>query len=259
MSIAFVAACRLLGQAVAAPSFEAVSVKLVPLAGGLPDKFSLNPRRSGGRFTWTANSTLLVTYAYHLPTWRVSGIEPSQTFYQIDATMDASATDDQVRLMLQKVLAERFKFASHRETKELQGYALVVGKNGPKIKASTTPGEERPMPDYLKGKPSAAFEGRIFSSMEGRGTGALTARGVPMARVAESLSEELGAFVVDQTGLAGNFYFGFRFQSINNPGDSDAASLFTALQDELGLRLEKQKGPVEMLVVDHIERVPTEN
>jgi uncharacterized protein (TIGR03435 family) len=146
---------------------------------------------------------------------------------------------------------------THRETKELQGYALVVAKNGPKMKPVA--GEAPAMPEYLKGKTPAAFEGRIFVSMEGRGTSALTGRGVSMSQLADTISETLSAFVLDQTGMTGNYYFGFKFLEVNNPGeDVDASSIFSALQDELGLKLEKQKGPVEMLVVDHFER-PSDN
>jgi uncharacterized protein (TIGR03435 family) len=77
--------------------------------------------------------------------------------------------------------------------------------------------------------------------------------------LADELSENLSAFVLDQTGLTGKYYFGFRFQSVSRPSDqADSPSIFSAVQDELGLRLDKQKGPVEMLVVDHLEK-PSEN
>jgi uncharacterized protein (TIGR03435 family) len=111
------------------------------------------------------------------------------------------------------------------------------------------------MPEYLKGKTSAAFEGRSFVSMEGKGTSALTGRGVSTSQLAETLSETLGAFVLDQTGMTGKYYFGFKFAQVNSPPGDDvkSASIFTALEDELGLKLEKQKGPVEILVVDRVE------
>ncbi len=93
-------------------------------------------------------------YAYHLPAWRVSGTDKDHTFYAIEATMDASASEDQVRLMYRKLLVDRFKLATHRETKEAQGYALVAAKNGPKLKAAAGTGETPPMPEYLSGKPA---------------------------------------------------------------------------------------------------------
>lgn len=136
---------------------------------------------------------------------------------------------------------------------------MVVAKNGPKIKAATA-GETHSMPEYFASKPPAAFEGRILVTAEGRGTAALTGRGVSTAQLAEALSAELGTLVLDRTGLRGNYYFGFKFLSARSiPSDDvDGSTLFTALEDELGLRLEKQKGPVEILVVDRFEK-PSEN
>ena len=96
--------------------------------------------------------------------------------------------------------------------------------------------------------------------MEGKGTSALTGRGVSTAQLAETLSATLGTLVLDQTGMTGNYYFGFKFLSVqNNPSDEvEGSTIFSALQDELGLKLEKQKGPIEVLVIDHVER-PSEN
>jgi uncharacterized protein (TIGR03435 family) len=240
------------------PAFEVVSVKIVPASQGLPIGFSHGPRRSVGRFTWTTTLDYLSRYAYRLPSWRISGIEQARFFYTIEATLDSVATEDQVRQMVQAVLVERFKFVTHRETKELSGYNLVVGKKGPKLNTKTETGEVPPMPDYLGGKPSAAFEGRIFTSMEGLGTAAITGRGVSMAQFADELSQEMGVFVSDQTGLNGQYYFGLRFASIQNPREqAEGLPVFAAVAD-LGLKLEKKKGPVEILVIDHFEK-PSEN
>jgi uncharacterized protein (TIGR03435 family) len=224
------------------------------LQGGPPDSFFSGLLRSGGRISWTTNLGLLLRYAYNLPDWRIVRTDKDQSFYAIDATTDASASEDQVRLMLQTLLADRFKLISHREAKEVQGYALVLAKNGPKIKPSR-PGEVHPMPEYAEGKPPAPFEGRVFVSMEGKGTSTLTGRGVSTAQLAETLSATLGTVVLDQTGMTGNYYFGFKFLSVqNNPSDEvEGSTIFSALQDELGLRLEKQKAPVEILVIDHFE------
>jgi uncharacterized protein (TIGR03435 family) len=242
------------------PSFDVASVKALPDASGLPDKFSYSPRRSGGRITWAPTLYMLSMYAYHLPAWRISGTDKDHTFYAIEATMDASSSEDKVRLMYQKLLADRFKLAVHRETKEAQGYALVFSKNGPKVKAAAGPGESHPMPEYLSGKPSAALEGRIMVTAEGVGTMALTGRGVSSSQLAETLSDTLGTFVLDQTGLTGKYYFGFKFLAVNSPPRQgvEASSIFAALEDELGLKLEKQKGPVEIVIVDHVEK-PSDN
>jgi uncharacterized protein (TIGR03435 family) len=235
-SITVLLASDAFGQT-ATPAFEVASVKvLAGPSGGL----SLNPRRSGGRITWTTPLSFLCTYAYHLPAWRIIGIDKDSSFYEIQATMDASASEDQVRLMMQKLLADRFKLVVHRETKEFQGYALVVAKNGPKIKAILTPEEAPPLPEYLGGKTSAAFEGHSFVSMEGRATSAITGRGVPISQLADVLSETLGTFVLDQTGMSGKFYFGFKFLQVGGPIEpGEAPSIFEVLPDQLGLKLDK--------------------
>jgi uncharacterized protein (TIGR03435 family) len=239
-------------------SFEVASVRVVP-GGGLPDSFTLKPRRSAGRFTWTTTPDSLVQYAFHAPAWRISGMGKGMIFVRIEANTDASASEDQVRLMLQALLADRFKLSFHREIKELQGYALQAAKSGPKLQTKTAQGTSPPMPSYLSGKPIEAFEGQIFDSMEGVGSSAITGRGVPMSALAETISEAIGAFVLEQTGLTGNYYFGFRFTRPNDlTVGVDTVPIFSALPDELGLRLEKQKGPVEVIVVDHFEP-PSEN
>jgi uncharacterized protein (TIGR03435 family) len=261
IGIALLAACPSLAQtASTAPSFEVVSVRVIPGTQGVPNGFSMNPRRSGGRLSWVTNLELLLRYAFHLPGWRIVRADKDDSFYAIEATTDASATEEQVRLMLQRMLADRFQFAAHRETKEHQGYSLIVAKSGSKLKDASALTEAPPLPGIFSGKDASAFEGRVLISREGKGTSALTGRGVSMSQLANTLSESLDAFVVDRTGMTGKYYFSFKFISLNGAvDDSDGpASLFTALQDEIGLKLEKQKGPVEFLVVDHVEK-PSEN
>src|SRR5690349_1626310 len=91
------------------PVFEVASVKRIAVLGGLPDGFSMTPRRSGGRLTWTTNRTLLLRYAFQLDGARIVGTGIDDGFYAIEATTDPSATEDQIRLMLQSLLADRFK------------------------------------------------------------------------------------------------------------------------------------------------------
>jgi uncharacterized protein (TIGR03435 family) len=260
VGIVVLASCRSFGQtAMTSPSFEVVSVKAVDSSDKAFEAVLAGRRRSGGRITWTTTRTSLLLYAYHLPAWRIVGMEEDQSFYSINATTDPSATEDQVRLMLQRLLADRFKLVAHRITKELQGYALVVAKNGPKIKTATALKEAPPMPEYIKGGTSALFEGQILVSKEGRGTAAITGRGVSMSLLADTLSETLGTFVLDRTGMTGNYYFGFKFLKDSAPSDAEGPTLFIALQEELGLKLKRQKGPLEVLVVDHLEKLPGEN
>jgi uncharacterized protein (TIGR03435 family) len=151
--------------------------------------------------------------------------------------------------MLQGLLADRFKLQLHRDHKEVQGYALVVAKNGPKLKADTS-GDEH---GSLLPSVSAPFE------WEGKNT--------PLSSLASSVSGLLQAPVVDKTGLPGRYNFTLTYAprtALNAVGQSsprpfqDFPSIFEALPDQLGLRLQQEKVSVEILVIDSVQR-PTEN
>ena len=171
--------------------------------------------------------------------------------------------------MMQMLLADRFKLKVHQETKELAIYALIVAKNGPKLHEAK-PGDT--YPNGLKGPDARSGAGMMFGGREG-----LTAQGVPIANLVRHLSLQLGRTVIDKTGLAGKYDFTlkwtpdeirssmFKGPESGPPGpastafsDSSGPSLFTALEEQLGLKLESQKGPVEIVVIDHVER-PSEN
>jgi uncharacterized protein (TIGR03435 family) len=140
-------------------------------------------------------------------------------------------------------LAERFQLKLHRETKEVPMYALVAGKGGSKLK-----------------------EVEFGHSSTSAGPGHVTAQKIPMAKLADFLSGQLGSPVTDMTGMKGFFDFTLEWTPDARPsevgGATDSvpgASIFTALQEQLGLKLESRKGPVEMLVIDHVEKIPTGN
>jgi uncharacterized protein (TIGR03435 family) len=97
--------------------------------------------------------------------------------------------------------------------------------------------------------------------MEGIGTSAITGRGVTLQRLSRLVEEQLKEFVIDETGMSGNYYFGFTFRNLDSPdgGAVESAPLPDALREALGLRLERRKGPVELLVVDRYDRRPAEN
>jgi uncharacterized protein (TIGR03435 family) len=241
------------------PAFEVASLKEEP-PGGRVIPFRLTPHRTGGRLTWTAPFSSYLEYADNLPAWRISMTNYGMDLYTLEATMDPNTTEDQVRLMLQTLLTERFKIVSHWETRSCSGYRLVVEKNGSKLKTATAAGEVPPMPEYRKNTPPAVFEGRIITEGWGPGIFGIMGRGVSMSQLADEISEELRTCIVDQTGLTGKYYFGFQFASVSYPVENaDSPSIFTAVKDELGLRLEKQKGTTEILVIDHYERKPSEN
>jgi len=236
------------------PSFEVASVK--PVTGGdLETRF----KRSGGRVTWTTDFWYLIGYAYHLPLARISGAIPAEaSIYRVEAKTAPSVTDAQLRQMFQSLLRDRFQLSAHVTTREENGYALSVGKKGLKIHAAQPDDPPPPLPEWSRGTAAADFESHISATLPGKGLGAITGRRVSFSQLAETLQIVLQAPVWDRTGIPGNYYFGFKYAAKDDP-EVDAPTLAGALQEYLGLKLERQKGPVEFLVVDHIDREAAEN
>jgi uncharacterized protein (TIGR03435 family) len=239
-------------------SFDVAVVK--PDHSGI---FAVFPERSGGRLSWTTDLTSLISYAYDLPIWRISGQIPgSQYSYQLIGSTSADATTAQIREMLQTLLAERFQMQSHRVTKEQEGYALMLAGSGVKLKAAKDGDPAPAMPEWFaKFTPvgAAGMEGKIVATAEGPGVGAITRRRVTMGQLAGSLENVLRTFVTDNTRLPGKYYIGFKYAQNAAPDNTDLPQLLPALQESVGLKLEKRKGPVEMLVVDHLDKAPAEN
>jgi uncharacterized protein (TIGR03435 family) len=149
-------------------------------------------------------------------------------------------TDKQQGAMLRPLLVERFQLKTHTEIKILPVYELVVTHGGPKFMQSANG------PNH-----------GASVSMRNR---ELTAHDLPMAALAKTLSDQVHRTVIDKTGLAGNYDLTLKWSPEDSPSaETDTApSIFTALQEQLGLRLHPAKGPVETLVVDHAE-IPSEN
>jgi bla regulator protein blaR1 len=161
--------------------------------------------------------------------------------------------------LLREALAERFKLKLHLETRELSTYALVVGDDGPKLQPAQPTGSSQ-----VRGPDGTPLKAS-FRIMRDGGQSGLEARGISTSEIARHLAMQLGTVVVDKTALTGNYDFTLNWKSDGNDGDfntpaSDAsvASLQTALQEQLGLKLEPQKGPTQVLVIDHAEK-PAEN
>ena len=186
------------------------------------------------------NSSLsqLIQWAYNVPQFQVSGPSWIETErYDISARAATPAPASELRLMLQTLLKERFRLALHREAKELPGYAVVVGKGGPKMRESTTEGD--PVM-----KPNRAI---------------MTAERVTMTWFAETLTNPLRAPVVDKTGLTGRYDFTLDISKYVSPDagpDTMMSALMECLQQELGLKIEPRKLPLEILVVEHAEKSP---
>jgi uncharacterized protein (TIGR03435 family) len=224
------------GQSVR-PEFEVASIKPHDADDGVPH-VSING--DPGRINYT-NVTVrsLIRQAYGLKVYPLSGGADalSTDRYDIVATVHGAASKERVALMLQSLLAERFKLALHRETKELPIYALVVSKTGMKIREVQDDGSA---PEIGSG-----------------GGHQIKAHLVSMKVLASSLQGYMGDPVVDTTGLAGLYDLNLDFTP-DESMSAEGGSLFEAVQQQLGLKLERRKGPVEVVVIDHVEK-PSEN
>jgi uncharacterized protein (TIGR03435 family) len=192
----------------------------------------------------------VIRWAYGIQEYQVSG--PgwlTEARFDIVAKAGTPAPDAELRLMLRALLADRFKLAFHHETRELPSLIVTVGKNGHKLK-----------PNDVEGSPS-------FKS----GKMTLTGDGATVTQLTDFLSREMRQPVVNQTGLTGRFnyfldvnaYITDEVRRSNGPGGGpppEATSLIAqAIQAQLGLKIEGRNAPVEMLIVEWIERTPTEN
>lgn len=213
----------------------------------------------------------LIRVAYRVMPFQVSGPDWLGNRFNIEARYPAGATDDQVPEMLQSLLRDRFKLQLHNESKEHAVFALVVGKNGPKLKPSEVKATD--YPDSPNRKPGTPVRGDI--QIMGSPTGMhLKGPAITLSRLCETLSMFVDQPVVDQTGLKERYDIDLTFMPDNirmrggpgGPGqgaDGGAeaqprVTLFEAVQD-FGLKLEPRKAPLQMLIVDHIEKAPTEN
>jgi len=194
---------------------------------------------SGGRLTVTNGSVkTLIRNAYDILSFQLSG-EPrwlDTAMYDIVAATGRSEkiSPDQLKLLLQNLLADRFRLRVHWETRETSGYALVAARDGPKFKESSAP---EPGINTRKGSSAAQMKGT----------------GEPIAILAGNLGNQLGRIVWDKTGLRGVYDWTLDWDP-DPTADSTLPSLLTALQEQLGLKLEPQKGPMETLVIDNVER-----
>jgi uncharacterized protein (TIGR03435 family) len=303
--------------------FEVASIKpSAPPGRGVIRKDSPGGPGSGdpGRVTYTFSTIRdLMVDAYGVKRYQVSGgpkwldSEP----FDIVAKVPEGATKEQVKVMLQNLLAERFKLTLHRETKELPMYALVVGAKGPKLKdsnfADSQPKEggrgeagaqaaapPPPLPPRLdksrvkigpdgcpETPPMAGGRAGNFMIMTPNGE-CMVSNGQTMDGLARQLSNRFDRPVIDQTGLKGKYDLKLRYDPSSMPAgrggtimmikdgpgpgpaggdpanritpDGDPPpSIFNALQQQLGLKLEARKGPVDLLVIDQVEKTPTEN
>jgi uncharacterized protein (TIGR03435 family) len=244
------AALALLPQAMpgqtgaARPAFEVATVKLPDPNNRVLD-FRVMP---GGRLTVTNQPLrILIQQAYDLKPYQISGGAAwmSSDRFDINAKAEGEPTRPQMMAMLQTLLEDRFHLQVHRETKEGDVFLLVVAKNGPKLKPTvetkTFVGLSRNTPPELPGV-SYSIGGKKAS----------------VALMAERLADmALRRPVLDRTGIQGEFDFKLDYAIDDNP--ETGPSIFAAIQEQLGLKLEAGKGPVEMIVIDRAQKPTLEN
>lgn len=238
-----------------APRFDLASVKIAEGA-----RARVIPARSGGRVTWSTDLLYLVECAYDLPPWRILGLPQGSEAYAIDATMPAQTGREELQRMFQSLLADRFRMVSHWIHKEVDGYDLTVARGGPKMVEAKDgdPPAPAPMLRGFSAEDLKTMDGQLMHDVPEPGVTRMAARRVGMARLAIELGNVLQAPVADRTGLTGEYYFACEFVRPGGPDDANAGSLRAAMQ-RLGLRIEKRKTAVAVLVVDRIERTPSEN
>jgi bla regulator protein BlaR1 len=255
---------RIRAQSAATAKFEVASIKPSNSADQLP-RLKILPEQVSA-----ANVTVkrLIEIAYNVKDFQVLG-GPSWTdsaLFDLNAKPERAAKPGQLMPMLQSLLAERFQLVVRHDTKELPVYALVVAKNGPKFKDAH---ESDPNIPELNGRSDIPSGSRMQVNIIRRGR--LTTQGSDMPTLASQLSRFLGRTVVDKTGLKGSYDLKLEwapdedqaanFQAIGvpegfgaPPTDWKGPTLFTALEEQLGLKLDSQKAPVDILVIDHVER-----
>jgi uncharacterized protein (TIGR03435 family) len=226
--------------------FDVASIRLSSPEVGR--QYTISPTPAGLRAT-DMSLTMLILWAYRLNDYQLIGAPAwAADHYDIAAKPGASSAD--LRLMMQHLLTDRFKLRVHQESRVWTEYALKMDKGGSKMKApadakcTAGPGS----PDNPCGR--LAWSGNH-----------LHGRSAPMTMLVFALAQQAGHPVVDETGLQGPFDMEMRWtpENARQPLPDDAPpSIFTALQRQMGLKLEARKGAVQVLVIDHVER-PSDN
>ena len=265
-------------EATSAAAFEVASIK--PNKSG--DGRVMLGMAPTGRYTATnVPLRLLMQHSYNLQPFQIIG-GPSwitSDRFDIIAKAPAGFTPDQFRPMERALLADRFKLKAHTETREMPIYELVLARADGKLGPNLTPAKtdcEAMRGRRAGGPPAPPQPGQPIECGFMIGIGNMNAGGMPLLELARTLSGFVNRIVVDKTGLKGNYDFHITYTpeargglpglppgappiGADAPaGDPNGASLFTALQEQLGLKLDSQKGPVEVLVIDSVEQ-PTED
>lgn len=246
MSLIFCALGSAAAQSISAPAaFDVASVKpSPPIPTGPNRSMFVGMRSDPGRVTFSnVPMKNLIRTAYGFDTnARIEGGPGwlDSEMYDVVGTFPPDTPSDRMPLMLQTLLAERCKLAVHHETRDQAVYAFVVAKDAPKLKSHD---------------PSNPGNGNRSAR------GHLELHSITLTQLGNFLSRELGRVIVDATGLTGTYDIVLDWVPIDTPIDDPKAngpSLSTAVQEQLGIKLEPQRAPIDYLVIDHVEK-PTEN
>jgi uncharacterized protein (TIGR03435 family) len=268
-------------------TFEVASVRLAPP----PDERTPGRRLSGipgpnnndpGRFSARGYLLSLILIAYDIPNYRLSDENDLGLMrLDVEAKMPVDTTREQFNVMLRNLLADRLGLKVHWATRQIDMYALVVAKGGPKLKV-VAPDSPQASDDVARngnpGDPDRVGTNGFPIPPPGNGPwrgatpgGKIGLRGhnETVAELASTIGPQtLGAPLTDATGLTGKYDYTIFWSTTSTDAvrrgtpptdDPDGPSIFDAVQDQLGLKIEKTRGPVQVLVVDHVEKNPTEN
>lgn len=233
----------------------------------------------GGRITVT-NMPLqsLIELAYHIQPFQISGGPPwmDSLHYDIEAKPDIPAKQSDWPVMLQGLLADTFQLVFHHETRELPIYALVLARKDGKLAPGMTEAKEGACTTFdPSNPPSPPAPGRgpaLVCGTQFMSPRSVTGVAIPVENLIPLLSRTVGRIVIDKTGLTGKYDIKMEYTPDEaqlamtappgapppTPSDGSSPSLFTALQEQLGLKLESQKGPVQVFVIDRAEK-PSDN
>ena len=231
-----------------APAFEVATLKRSSPPPGDLINIDLGHLRNGKVTLTNANLADCIKFAWGIvadsqlvgPAPGSSAIKSKSIRYDIVAEAPPGASRDQLLLMLQALLAERLKLTLHHEQRSLSYLALIQGKNGPKFSRSPAEVPAGPIPN---------------------GSFRVTSNQMSMYTLTLLMSRYEGETILDMTGLQGDFGITLEWARDKNqlPNDAPGPTIFTAIQEQLGLRLEARKGPLDVLVIDSVEQTPAEN
>ncbi|HWD00292.1 MAG TPA: TIGR03435 family protein [Candidatus Sulfopaludibacter sp.] len=247
------------------PAFEVASIKLSTPRSERGSKGG--PRSSDpGRYSFhAANLDDLIAIAFNVDYRQISSkVKLDQDAFDFDAKLPPDTNREQLRLMLQNFLAERFHLKHHMETRDFAGYELVVAKSGPRLLAGGS------SPEHLENFPDLSATRPGMTSVHTLSNGSLLVRMRGRLQTMKSLADSLqppdDGPVVDKTGLDGKYDFSLEYATERPNASADTASppsvipdLFAAIQQQLGLQLIRKKLAFDVVVVDSVDKLPTEN